>query len=84
MGTKFENEHWTKKHVVFETEHLRGMGVQLLDITGMSNYRKDAHCSIYNMETKDPLHLINQDCSHWCLPGLPDAWNELLLTSLFS
>ena len=77
MGTEFENEHWTKKHVVFETGHLRGMGVQLLDITGMSNYRKDAHCSIYTRVEK-PLSMNNQDCSHWCLPGVPDAWNELL------
>ncbi|KAG6505065.1 hypothetical protein ZIOFF_037413 [Zingiber officinale] len=22
------------------------------------------------------------DCSHWCLPGLPDTWNELLFASL--
>ncbi|KAM0902155.1 hypothetical protein ACQ4PT_019484 [Festuca glaucescens] len=19
-----------------------------------------------------------EDCSHWCLPGVPDTWNELL------
>ncbi|KAK6159062.1 hypothetical protein DH2020_006376 [Rehmannia glutinosa] len=23
-----------------------------------------------------------QDCSHWCLPGVPDAWNELIYTTL--
>ncbi|PPD70897.1 hypothetical protein GOBAR_DD32223 [Gossypium barbadense] len=23
-----------------------------------------------------------QDCSHWCLPGVPDTWNELLYASL--
>ncbi|KAK9922706.1 hypothetical protein M0R45_031158 [Rubus argutus] len=23
------------------------------------------------------------DCSHWCLPGLPDTWNDLLYAALF-
>jgi hypothetical protein len=23
-----------------------------------------------------------QDCSHWCLPGIPDSWNELLYSTL--
>ncbi|KAG8480770.1 hypothetical protein CXB51_025448 [Gossypium anomalum] len=23
-----------------------------------------------------------QDCSHWCLPGVPDTWNELVYTQL--
>ncbi|BAT96103.1 hypothetical protein VIGAN_08298600 [Vigna angularis var. angularis] len=25
-----------------------------------------------------------QDCSHWCLPGVPDTWNELLYAQLLS
>ncbi|KZV20739.1 protein trichome birefringence-like 36, partial [Dorcoceras hygrometricum] len=27
-----------------------------------------------NDRLKDPT----SDCSHWCLPGVPDAWNEIL------
>jgi len=23
------------------------------------------------------------DCSHWCLAGVPDAWNEILYAVLF-
>ncbi|MCE7766848.1 hypothetical protein GQL56_29935, partial [Pseudomonas putida] len=23
------------------------------------------------------------DCTHWCLPGLPDTWNQLFYTALF-
>ncbi|CAN1759409.1 Protein trichome birefringence-like 39 [Linum perenne] len=49
--------------------------VYLLDITGLSLYRKDAHPGQYSS--------INggDDCSHWCLPGLPDTWNLLLYSA---
>jgi hypothetical protein len=49
--------------------------VYLLDITLLSELRKDAHPSVY---TKDH----GNDCSHWCLPGLPDTWNILLNAAL--
>ncbi|XP_023883886.2 protein trichome birefringence-like 38 isoform X1 [Quercus suber] len=50
--------------------------VYLLDITTLSQLRKDAHPSSYSGE-----HSGN-DCSHWCLPGLPDTWNQLLYAAL--
>ncbi|XP_022724685.1 protein trichome birefringence-like 38 [Durio zibethinus] len=50
--------------------------VYLLDITTLSQLRKDAHPSTYSGE-----HSGN-DCSHWCLPGLPDSWNQLLYAAL--
>ncbi|OVA13277.1 PMR5 N-terminal domain [Macleaya cordata] len=50
--------------------------VYLLDVTTLSQLRKDAHPSAYSGE-----HGGN-DCSHWCLPGLPDTWNQLLYTAL--
>ncbi|CAN1303024.1 Protein trichome birefringence-like 8 [Linum perenne] len=25
-----------------------------------------------------------QDCSHWCLPGIPDVWNEVMYAQLLS
>lgn len=58
----------------------------LLDITALSAMRKDAHPSIYSGDlTPDqkanPEHA--SDCSHWCLPGLPDTWNQLFYTALF-
>lgn len=56
--------------------------VHYLNITGMSNYRIDAHPSVYREENTTEEErwspLIPQDCSHWCLPGIPDTWNELL------
>ncbi|CAL5334004.1 unnamed protein product [Camellia sinensis] len=60
--------------------------VHMLDITTLSAMRKDAHPSIYsgdlNPEQRaNPDH--SADCSHWCLPGVPDTWNELFYTALF-
>ncbi|GLJ31251.1 hypothetical protein SUGI_0626770 [Cryptomeria japonica] len=48
--------------------------VVLLDVTGMTQLRKDAHPSKYD----SPHPSGNGDCSHWCLPGVADIWNELL------
>ncbi|XP_061357954.1 protein trichome birefringence-like [Gastrolobium bilobum] len=59
-----------------------------LNITKMTDFRLDAHPSMYrntNMteETKKYM-LTHQDCSHWCLPGVPDLWNELVYAHLLS
>ncbi|XP_022735666.1 protein trichome birefringence-like 43 [Durio zibethinus] len=48
--------------------------VYLVNVTALSQLRKDGHPSIYG--SKDV------DCTHWCLPGLPDAWNELLYATI--
>lgn len=51
--------------------------LDLLNVTQMTVPRKDGHLSIYyHSSSQRSLH--RQDCSHWCLPGVPDAWNELL------
>ncbi|KAG2262942.1 hypothetical protein Bca4012_012646 [Brassica carinata] len=67
---------------------LRGMRtpVTYLNITRLTDYRKDGHPSVYrkhslsDKEKKTPL--LYQDCSHWCLPGVPDSWNEILYAEL--
>ncbi|XP_010689869.2 protein trichome birefringence-like 36 [Beta vulgaris subsp. vulgaris] len=64
--------------------------VTYLNITKLSHYRIDAHPSaykskkweIYTKKYKNSL-MSYVDCSHWCLPGLPDTWNRLLYASLF-
>uniref|UniRef100_A0A0V0IMV2 Uncharacterized protein n=1 Tax=Solanum chacoense TaxID=4108 RepID=A0A0V0IMV2_SOLCH len=60
--------------------------VSYLNITRMTDYRKDGHPSIYrkpNLTLKERRSQWRyQDCSHWCLPGVPDAWNELLYAEL--
>ncbi|GJV41630.1 trichome birefringence-like protein 33 [Tanacetum coccineum] len=60
-----------------------------LNITQLSLYRKDAHTSIYKKQWSPltPEQIANPssyaDCTHWCLPGLQDTWNELLFAKLF-
>ncbi|KAK8577259.1 hypothetical protein V6N13_122250 [Hibiscus sabdariffa] len=49
--------------------------VYLLDITALSQLRKDAHPSSYNA-------FNGMDCTHWCVAGLPDTWNLLLYAAL--
>ncbi|KAL2900632.1 Protein trichome birefringence-like 11 [Bienertia sinuspersici] len=57
--------------------------VNLLNVTYLSVQRRDGHSSIYSRgPIPAPLH--RQDCSHWCLPGVPDTWNELLYAVLHS
>ncbi|KAK3422665.1 hypothetical protein EUGRSUZ_G03092 [Eucalyptus grandis] len=63
--------------------------ITFLNITQLSNYRKDAHTMIYKKQWSPltPEQLANPvsyaDCVHWCLPGLQDTWNELLFAKLF-
>ncbi|KAK4759833.1 hypothetical protein SAY87_022964 [Trapa incisa] len=56
----------------------------LLNVTSLTNYRKDGHPSIYGKNTTEQMKASRwkEDCSHWCLPGVPDAWNELIYAEL--
>ncbi|KAK6120229.1 hypothetical protein DH2020_045920 [Rehmannia glutinosa] len=62
----------------------RGLKIEYLRITRLSEYRSDAHTSIYRKffftlteeNKKDPITYA--DCLHWCLPGVPDVWNQIL------
>ncbi|PPS06985.1 hypothetical protein GOBAR_AA13660 [Gossypium barbadense] len=65
------------------------INVTFLNITQLSEYRKDAHTTVFGerrgkLLTKeqraDPLNFA--DCIHWCLPGVPDTWNEILYAYL--
>ncbi|KAK9145330.1 hypothetical protein Sjap_005233 [Stephania japonica] len=62
-------------HLIMDA--LRGTGIQLLDITHMSEFRADAHPAIW-LGKKDAVAIWGQDCMHWCLPGLPDIWVDIL------
>lgn len=62
--------------------------VQIINITQISEYRIDGHSSVYTEtggklltqeERADPN---NADCIHWCLPGVPDTWNQIFLAML--
>ncbi|XP_074311820.1 protein trichome birefringence-like 8 [Silene latifolia] len=54
--------------------------VKFLNITYLSEFRSDGHPSI-NREPI-PSQPVVEDCSHWCLPGIPDTWNEMLYANL--
>ncbi|KAJ0966217.1 hypothetical protein J5N97_027355 [Dioscorea zingiberensis] len=54
---------------------LKGSRFQVLDITHMSEFRADAHPSTAGGKK-------HEDCMHWCLPGLTDSWNDLLVAYL--
>lgn len=60
--------------------------VVLLNITKLTNFRKDGHPSVYGknrtLDEGKKISTRRQDCSHWCLPGVPDAWNELIYANL--
>lgn len=60
--------------------------VYLQDITVMSALRRDGHPSVYvrALTEEEAQHPEGHstDCSHWCLPGVPDAWNEMLYALL--
>lgn len=58
--------------------------VILLNVTMSTNFRKDGHPSVYGKlaSAGKKVRGKKQDCSHWCLPGVPDVWNELIYATL--
>ncbi|KAL3813061.1 hypothetical protein ACJIZ3_014329 [Penstemon smallii] len=57
---------------------VRGTKVNILDITAISELRDEGHISHYSIKASNGIN----DCLHWCLPGIPDTWNELLYEQL--
>lgn len=78
----------TSKYQLPREEYHSGRGLKadenscLLNITNLSDYRVDGHPSVYGRRPGKSYSSGGQDCSHWCLPGVPDTWNELLYFSL--
>lgn len=77
-----DDENYTSTHqplamtVVKNTIRKISKQVELLDITFLSQLRRDGHPSQYGS--------FPMDCSHWCLAGVPDTWNQLLYSSLIT
>ncbi|KAG6640635.1 hypothetical protein I3843_09G017400 [Carya illinoinensis] len=69
-------------NVIKQMNNGKSKMIQYLNITYLTEFRKDGHPS-KNREPGTPA-LAPQDCSHWCLPGVPDTWNELLYAHLLS
>ncbi|CAM8892394.1 unnamed protein product [Rhodiola kirilowii] len=75
--------------IIAKTLHKMKTQVKYLNITTLSEYRKDAHPSIYGRKQGHGVIRENNeqpeykgDCSHWCLPGVPDTWNRLIYADM--
>ncbi|CAM0945473.1 unnamed protein product [Alopecurus aequalis] len=55
-----------------------GTRLKLLDITAISQLRSEGHISNHSVKAQRAIY----DCLHWCLPGIPDMWNELLFAQM--
>ncbi|XBJ07200.1 hypothetical protein VPH35_012761 [Triticum aestivum] len=82
-ATPFKSlEQWADKlepvhNVLGSSTRPKLPGLAILNVTQMMAQRKDGHLSVY-ISPSGPVPLRRQDCSHWCLPGVPDTWNELV------
>ncbi|XP_062213209.1 xylan O-acetyltransferase 14-like [Phragmites australis] len=72
----------------------RGVAVRVLNVTQLSEHRKDAHPSVHRRQWDPPTEAqvrarardpgSDADCIHWCLPGVPDVWNQILYAHIVS
>ena len=68
----------------FERLEAKGIHVEIQNITELSDYRKDGHPTVFRKQyvplTKEQIAkpASYADCTHWCLPGVPDVWNQFL------
>lgn len=69
IEVRLANSHFQKA--------LKDSKFHILDITYMSEFRADAHPSTSGGKK-------HEDCMHWCLPGLTDYWNDLLMVTLLN
>ncbi|KAL6538848.1 hypothetical protein OROMI_025174 [Orobanche minor] len=62
-----------------------GFKLEALDVTKLALLRPDGHPGPYMKHfpfaNGVPEH-VQSDCSHWCLPGPIDTWNEIFLEML--
>ncbi|KAF3536603.1 hypothetical protein F2Q69_00025408 [Brassica cretica] len=68
-----------------------GTRIKILDITALSELRDEAHISGSKLIPRKPKKVVSNvtstaptvnDCLHWCLPGIPDTWNELFIAQI--
>ncbi|KAJ8438178.1 hypothetical protein Cgig2_033057 [Carnegiea gigantea] len=74
-------DHPEKDLITLEVIRKMKTPVIFLNVTGLSSYRIDGHPSKYG-KSPGKRGSSAEDCSHWCLPGVPDAWNELIYHQL--
>ncbi|KAG6480150.1 protein trichome birefringence-like 10 [Zingiber officinale] len=83
LGPQISLKPWSQflkpfRNVASKNSTTTTLELDLLNVTEMTSRRKDGHLSLYYLGPSRLSPVQKQDCSHWCLPGVPDAWNELL------
>eukprot|EP00475_Leptophrys_vorax_P046080 TRINITY_DN9767_c0_g1_i1.p1 TRINITY_DN9767_c0_g1~~TRINITY_DN9767_c0_g1_i1.p1 ORF type:complete len:396 (+),score=-5.08 TRINITY_DN9767_c0_g1_i1:198-1385(+) len=65
---------------------LRNSTFRPIRVTRMSETRPDAHLGMWSQIQPNPEAAFKTpekgDCTHWCLPGLPDSWMDMLYTHM--
>ncbi|XP_057448432.1 xyloglucan O-acetyltransferase 1-like [Lotus japonicus] len=59
-----------------------GFRFEVLDLTKLASMRPDGHPGAYRSPfpfAKGVPKNVQNDCTHWCLPGPIDTWNEIFL-----
>ncbi|GKC29685.1 trichome birefringence-like protein 42 [Tanacetum coccineum] len=74
QGSNYPGMRYIAEQVVTDVIAKMKNPAYLLDITLLTQLRKDGHPSKYAGGALD--------CSHWCLAGVPDTWNQILYTIL--
>eukprot|EP00270_Netrium_digitus_P021117 TRINITY_DN8901_c0_g1_i2.p1 TRINITY_DN8901_c0_g1~~TRINITY_DN8901_c0_g1_i2.p1 ORF type:complete len:179 (-),score=28.61 TRINITY_DN8901_c0_g1_i2:93-608(-) len=59
-----------------EVTALHSTRFRLIDITMLSQYRPDGHVQTFYGGVQNSK--TTWDCTHWCLPGVPDVWTDVL------
>ncbi|KXG27322.1 hypothetical protein SORBI_3006G251100 [Sorghum bicolor] len=79
-----EEYSWMNTMIAKMTEGIKSQGrkATFLNITHMTELRPDSHPSGHREPGTPPD--APEDCSHWCLPGVPDVWNQVLYAHLLS
>ncbi|KAL9252786.1 trichome birefringence-like 41-like protein [Drosera capensis] len=77
LGPKYPGSKHPAESVVEKVIRRMTKPVHLLKVTRLSQLRKDGHPSVYGRGGRQFV-----DCSHWCLAGVPDTWNQLLYANL--
>ncbi|KAD4178995.1 hypothetical protein R6Q59_022555 [Mikania micrantha] len=74
QGLDYPGKRYPGEEVVKDVLVKMKNPVYLLDITLLTQLRRDGHPSKYGDD--------GMDCSHWCLAGVPDTWNQILYNIL--
>lgn len=61
-----------------------GSNFKIVDIYRLSQARADAHMGSGSSSGGSFPSSAKGDCSHWCVPGLPNTWVDLLFSAMLN